>query len=58
MKSKDFEAMDTASALLEDRGETNARAWIEHCLVRDTSGFWRNVRNALDALTDAAKDRS
>ena len=51
MKSKDFEAMETAEVLLEDRGETNARAWVEHCMTRDNSGFWRNVRNALDAIT-------
>jgi hypothetical protein len=53
MKSKDFEAMEHAAVLLEDRGAVGARAWIEHWLAHDPdySTFWRNVRNALDALT-------
>jgi hypothetical protein len=40
---------DTAEALIEDRGLTNARDWAEHCAIRDKSGFWRKVLDIIDA---------
>ena len=39
---------EAAETLLEDRGPANARAWAEHCMVRDpTGGFWRAVLEEL-----------
>ena len=49
MTRKQIEARETAETLIEDRGAANARAWAEHCMVRDpVGGFWRAV---LDELT-------
>jgi hypothetical protein len=41
---------ETVEALIEDRGLTQARAWADHCATRDISGFWRQVRNGIDAV--------
>lgn len=44
---------ETALTLIEERGETNALAWAEHCATRDpTGGFWRAVRLAIENWDD------
>ena len=54
--SRAREARDTAETLLEDRGPANARAWVEHCMVRDpTGGFWRAVLEELARLEGAGR---
>lgn len=50
------EVRETAETLLEDRGPANARAWVEHCMVRDpTGGFWRAVLDELARLEGAGR---
>jgi len=39
---------DTAEALIEDRGATNALSWARHCAIRDKSGFWRKVADLIE----------
>ena len=41
------EATDHAEALIEDRGPVKALAWANHCMIRDTGGFWRRVRDEI-----------
>jgi hypothetical protein len=42
------EVEETALTLVEDRGRLNAWAWANHCAARDTSGFWRKVRDKIN----------
>jgi hypothetical protein len=58
IKNLVLEAQETAETLIEERGETNARAWVEHCMIRDTSGFWRRVMIALDNINSSHEERS
>lgn len=41
---------ETVETLLETRTLASARAWAEHCMVRSSDGFWRLVRDALQAI--------
>lgn len=45
---REREIRETAETLVENRGPVGARAWAEHCMVRDPSGgFWRAVRDVI-----------
>jgi hypothetical protein len=52
------EAAEHAETLLDDRGETNARAWIIHCANRSTDGFWRRVLTAFEALVEEREEEA
>ena len=41
------EATEHAEVLIEDRGPVNAIAWANHCMIRDTGGFWRRVHDEI-----------
>ena len=56
IKNLVLEAQETAETLIEDRGETNAREWVQHCMVRDTSGFWKRVMIALDNINSSHEE--
>jgi hypothetical protein len=52
------ESEETALTLIEDRGLENARAWAQHCAMRDRSGFWRAVILAIDATNPSKAVRA
>ena len=41
------EATEHAEVLIEDRGPVNALSWANHCMIRDTGGFWRRVHDEI-----------
>lgn len=46
------EARETALTLIEERGETNALAWANHCAARSNDGFWHWVARFIEHWDD------
>ena len=47
---------ETAQTLIEERGYKNALAWANHCAMRSTDGFWRNIAFAIQTAGQAENE--